>query len=92
MIKNGTDFGTYLPTAGFGELDSDALEVSSVPLSIWCDNDGNGEIQGEEQADDNRVWVFGDENDYPALRCVPNGLESQRNWFEAEGARLFSPD
>ena len=65
-----------------------AITASSIPLkndlvnfTRWCDSDRSGFIEKPEQDDDNRLWDFGDEDDYPALRCTLRGVAAQREWF-----------
>ncbi len=43
------------------------------PLAVWCDEDNSGSIEEDEKEDDNRVWDFGDSDEYPAIRCTPLG-------------------
>ena len=58
-----------------------ALRSDLVNFTRWCDSDGSGSIEEDEQDDDNRLWDFGDEDDYPALRCTLRGVAAQREWF-----------
>jgi len=44
----------------------------------YCDKDGSGEIEAPEQVDSNLIWVLGNSNAAPAIRCVPGGIAVQR--------------
>jgi len=46
--------------------------------TVWCDLNNNGWIERSEARDDNRIWDFGNSNEYPALRCAAGGVDLQR--------------
>ena len=52
------------------------------PLAVWCDRDNSGSIEADERTDANRIWDFGTEMEYPAIRCTPIGpAEWRSGWF-----------
>jgi cytochrome c553 len=53
------------------------LPVTS-PMKFFCDMNGNGFVDPEEQAANNYVWDFGSDRDAPAIRCAAGGLAAQR--------------
>ena len=89
-ITAGTDIDAYKTTLELGSMGAADFEISSVPLSIWCDLDFNGEIGSEERTDDNRLWDFG--GFYPAITCAPSGVAAQQAWLVLNRGALIDPD
>ncbi len=60
--------------SGF-DFDGDGvLETSSGGddlYSLYCDANGNGQIDMSEENSTNRVWNFGSSNDLPHISCLP---------------------
>lgn len=48
-------------------------------LDYFCDSNRNGFIDPAEQTADNYIWSFGDQRQFPVLRCTPNGTDKQVN-------------
>ncbi len=55
--------------------------MSDEPLAVWCDKDKSGSIEEAEKIDDNRIWDFGDSDEYPAIRCTPIKPDEWRMWW-----------
>ena len=77
-LRRPTDYsGIYATwnngTAIFGDEDE--------PLAIWCDEDLSGSIEPDERTDGNRVWDFGTDGEYPAIRCGPISPAEWRSWW-----------
>ena len=47
-------------------------------LAIWCDNSADYRIDAKERRPDNLIWDYGNNNQYPALRCAAGGIKEQR--------------
>ncbi len=78
-LKQPTDY-----TAIYDEWD-EIVEMGfnagwDMNVTIWCDLNNNGWVDREEAVDDNRVWDFGNSNQYPALRCAAGGVGLQRGY------------
>ena len=54
------------------------------PLAVWCDRDNSGIIEGDEENNDNRIWDFGERNEYPAIRCTPLAPDDWRNLWSLD--------
>ena len=50
-------------------------------ITIWCDGDNSGAIEEAERRDDNRIWDFGTENEYPVVRCSSLSPAEVRRWW-----------
>ena len=50
-------------------------------ITIWCDGDNSGAIEAAERRDDNRIWDFGTENEYPVVRCSSLSPAEVRSWW-----------
>ena len=86
-VVGGVHRGQELTVAEFESLNEDDLPVATSPLSMSCDNDGNGEIGSDENRN---VWDFGEKDpDHPAISCTPNGVGVQREWLEMRRAILY---
>lgn len=48
---------------------------------IWCDNNNDGRISANEKREDNLVWDFGSDIEYPAIRCTHLSPAEQRNSY-----------
>ena len=55
------------------------------PLAVWCDEDNSGSIEGEERILGNRIWDFGTNTKYPAIRCTPIDPDYWRGWWSLDG-------
>ncbi|MFW2405532.1 MAG: c-type cytochrome [Gammaproteobacteria bacterium] len=55
----------------------DALPAT-MPLTYFCDLNGNGFVDPDEYSAGNYVWEFGGDLDVPAIRCAAGGLAAQR--------------
>ena len=55
------------------------------PLAVWCDEDNSGSIEGEERIHGNRIWDFGTNTKYPAIRCTPIDPDYWRGWWSLDG-------
>ncbi len=53
-------------------------------ITIWCDRDNSGDIQAAERRDDNRIWDFGTENEYPVVRCSSLSPAEVRRWWSLD--------
>ncbi len=51
------------------------------PLAVWCDEDNSGSIESNERTNGNRIWDFGTNTEYPAIRCPPLDPDEWRNWW-----------
>ena len=51
------------------------------PLAVWCDQDNSGNITADEQEDENRIWDFGTNTEYPAIECTPIDPDEWRSWW-----------
>ena len=51
------------------------------PLAVWCDKDNSGNITMDERENDNRVWNFGTNMEYPAIECTPIAPAEWRAWW-----------
>jgi len=58
---------------------------NDYPLAVWCDKDNSGSIEPDERTNDNRVWDFGNNNEYPAIRCTPISPAEWRSWWFLNG-------
>ena len=58
--------------------------TSDEPLAVWCDKDNSGVIEGDEENNDNRIWDFGETNEYPAIRCTPLDPDDWRNLWSLD--------
>ena len=92
QITGGTLAGVRLTVSALGALGETELERSSDPYTQWCDRNGDEIIDDEERADDNRIWDFDIRGINPPLRCVPNSVEAQHEWIEANLRDLFELD
>ncbi len=54
---------------------------TAEPLAVWCDRDNSESIESDERTNDNRIWDFGTENEYPAIRCTPIAPADWRDWW-----------
>ncbi len=45
----------------------------------YCDADGSGEVEAEEQVSSNYAWALGTGSEVPAIRCAPGGIARQRS-------------
>ena len=67
-------YGVPHPTADLtGPTDFSGIYAAWLegePELIWCDKDGNGRVEEDEQTDDNRIWFMGAENQYPSIQCI----------------------
>ena len=54
-------------------------------ITIWCDRDNSGAIEAAERRDDNRIWDFGTENEYPVVRCSSLSPAEIRRWWFLDG-------
>ncbi len=57
-------------------------DIDGDNRTVYCDSDGSGSIEGDEQTDDNLLWDFGTTSDYPALSCSPLAPAAQRALYE----------
>ncbi len=57
------------------------------PLAVWCDKDKSGSIEEAEEIDANRIWDFGDSDEYPAIRCTPISPTEWRSWWSLESGK-----
>ena len=51
------------------------------PLAVWCDEDHSGAIEAGERIDDNLIWDFGTDMEYPAIECTPITPAEWRSWW-----------
>ncbi len=65
--------------------DMDIFGNEDEPLAVWCDKDHSGSIEAGEKTDDNRIWDFGTNMEYPAIRCTPIGPTEWRDWWSLDG-------
>ena len=77
-LRNPTDYtGIYANWTKdmgiFGDEDE--------PLAVWCDEDHSGSIEVDERSDDNRIWDFGTNMEYPAIECTPITPAEWRSWW-----------
>lgn len=64
QLRMPTDYqGIYASWRAAGEI---ATDINS----LWCDSNRNGRIDLAEQREDNRIWDFGTNEDYPVIRCL----------------------
>ena len=70
-------------------LNSTEMEIALNDRTKWCDIDGNGIIETTEQTAVNRLWDFGSDRHYPAIRCTLGGEKVQREWFEVNGYAII---
>ena len=56
-------------------------EAGAEDITKWCDTDASGEVDASEKEDANRIWDFGTNTQYPAIRCTPDSVENQRAWW-----------
>ncbi len=49
-----------------------------INMTGWCDSNLDGNLSSDEQLADNRIWDFGSNTDYPAVRCTSASLSQQR--------------
>ena len=61
------------------------LATGIDPITRWCDTNLDGLIDETERQLDNRIWDFGDRQDYPSLRCPPQPPA----WVAQRFPRLF---
>ena len=64
--------------------------MSDEPLAVWCDKDKSGSIEEAEKIDDNRIWDFGESDEYPAIRCTPIDPDGWRGLWSVDGAGKLS--
>jgi len=55
--------------------------ISDEPLAVWCDGDNSESIEEDERTLDNRIWDFGTNMEYPAIRCTPITPTKWRSWW-----------
>ena len=81
-LRNPTGYtGIYANwTKDMGVFDDD-----DVPLAVWCDEDHSGAIEADERDPSNRVWDFGTNMEYPAIRCTPIEPDEWRSWWFLNG-------
>ena len=48
---------------------------------IWCDSNNDGLISANEQREDNLVWDFGTDMEYPAIKCTSLAPDEQRDSY-----------
>ncbi len=59
---------------------------NNEPLAVWCDKDNSGDIEEAERQDDNRIWDFGESDEYPAIRCSAQLPPAEwRSWWSLDG-------
>ena len=81
-LRSPTDYNGIYAT---WDDDMDVFGMEDVPLAVWCDRDNNGNITADEQTLGNRVWDFGTDMEYPAIRCIPLAPAEWRSWWSLEG-------
>jgi hypothetical protein len=55
-------------------------DVPAIDAGFWfCDADGSGEVEAEEQVSGNYAWDLGTVSEAPAIRCAPGGIAQQRS-------------
>ncbi len=60
-------------------------KIRDKPLVVWCDKDNSGSIEWYEQKDEeNRVWDFGTDMEYPAISCTPLTPAEWRSWWSLD--------
>ena len=62
-------------------VDMNIFGTDDEPLAVWCDRDNSGNITMDEREDDNRVWNFGTNTEYPAIECTPLEPDDWRDWW-----------
>ncbi len=81
-LRNPTDYtGIYANWT----KDMGIFGDEDVPLAVWCDEDNSGSIEADERDPSNRVWDFGTNMEYPAIRCTPIEPDEWRSWWYLEG-------
>ncbi len=81
-LRSPTDYNGIYAT---WDDDMDVFGDEDEPLAVWCDRDNNGNITADEQTLGNRVWDFGTDMEYPAIRCTPLAPAEWRSWWSLEG-------
>ncbi len=77
-LRNPTDYtGIYANWT----KDMGIFGDEDVPLAVWCDEDNSGSIEVDERSDDNRIWDFGTNMEYPAIECTPITPAEWRSWW-----------
>ncbi len=67
------------------EMDIFGDGLTDEPLAVWCDRDNSGSIEIGEQTNDNLIWDFGTDVEYPAIRCTPLKPAEWRSWWFLDG-------
>lgn len=82
--RSTTDLQSQTDFSGIYEHWNQRLTFEDRRTTIilpYCDEDSDGEIGTSEQVPGNYIWDFGEDNQYPAIRCSPFGPAEQRELF-----------
>ncbi len=67
--------------------ETDIFGEGDVPLAVWCDGDHSGSIEAAERTNANRIWDFGESDEYPAISCTPIPPDDWRSWWSLVGGK-----